>query len=201
MLLCVQRFCAVALLALGVYEKPVPYLGGFSDTLKMLYTLLCLGYASWRINRLLSKDYSPNVLLFLTIVEQSIYCRILENVCICNGHIVCLASNLICLAWVFICKGQLWKYAKQNVELPELSQLNFISSPLLLWQMFWVGLKIGYKMQYFPLLYMGRTDNSVTMLLSVISYILLPFTFFSSSIWKLSFMVLALIQRWILSSM
>jgi hypothetical protein len=196
MLLCVQRFCAVALLALGVSEKP-----GSHDTLKMLYMLLCLGYASWCINRLLSNNYSPNVLLFLTIVEQSIYCRILENVCICNGHIVCLASNLICLAWVFICKGQLWTYAKQNVELPKFSQLNCISFPFLLMQMFWVGLKTGHRMGYFPLLYMGRTDNWVTMLLSVISHILLLFTFFSSSIWRLSFMVLALIQRWILSSM
>lgn len=196
MLLCLQRFCAVALLALGVSEKPRR-----PDTLKMLYILLCLGYASWWINRLLRNNYSPNVLLFLTIVEQSIYCRILENLFTCNGHIVCLASNLICLAWVFICKGQLWTYAKQNVELPKLSQLNPFAVPFLLLQMIWVGLKTGYRMGYFPLLYMGRTDNWVTMLLSVISHILLPYTFFSSSIWKLSFMVLSLIQRWILSSM
>jgi hypothetical protein len=190
LLLVIQHWCGIALLFIENQEDWKVISSEDSGEV-----LLCLVYVNHLLNFMLSfKLNQPFVELYLMIMEQTIYCRILGNLSTCSSSL-CLCGNLLALGGVVYSKMTLlWKYACRNSTLPGLSTFTFFGSGIWLGETFCVLVKRGYKFGLFPLLYTAGDSSWLGTLCKYASMLMILWEFLSTDLLKLGFGGAAILQ-------
>jgi hypothetical protein len=185
-----QHWCGIALLFIENQEDSKVISSEDSGEV-----LLCLVWVSLHLNFMLNlKLNQPFVELYLMIMEQTIYCRILGNLSTCSSSL-CLCGNLLALGGVVYSKmTHLWKYACKNSTLPGLSTFTFFGSGFWLVETFCVLVKRGYKIGLFPLLYTAGDSSWLGTLCKCASMFMILWEFLSTDLLKLWFGGAAILQ-------